>query len=78
MVPVLLFTEENDGEEQATVLTEDAFFKIAAKYLAQRTEKELKKHKELKNFKGAGEIDKQVLLMLSGFGWDPEREVPID
>ena len=70
--------QEEGEEEEATVLTEDAMFRISVKCLAQRTEKELKKHKELRNFKATSEIDKQVLLMMSGFGWDPEREEPID
>ena len=45
---------------------------------ALRQEKLLKKRKGLRNFKSVSELDKQVLLLMSGFGWDPEREPPLD
>ena len=39
--------QEEGEEEEATVLTEDSTFRISVKCLVKRTEKELKKHKEL-------------------------------
>ena len=70
--------EDEEGEEQATVINDQAFFKIAVRCLVQRNETHLKMRKELKNFRSQSELQKQVLLMMSGFGWAPEREEPID
>jgi hypothetical protein len=63
--------QEEGEEEEATVLTEDSTFRISVKCLAKRTETELKKHKELRNLKATSELDKQVLLMMSGFWLGP-------
>jgi hypothetical protein len=38
----------------------------------------LQKRRELKTFKGLSELQKQLLLMMAGFGWAPEREEDID
>ena len=69
---------EKEEEQQATVMSEEKIFKVAVRSLVQRQETELKKRKELKTFRGQSEIQKQLLLMMSGYGWAPEREEPID
>jgi len=65
--------EDEEGEEIATVMSERAMFKIAVRCLVQRQAKALEV-RALKSFRGTSELSKQLLLMLSGFGWDPERE----
>ena len=44
--------EDEEVEEQATVISEAAFFKFAARCLVQRSAAQLKMRKELKHFKG--------------------------
>ena len=66
----------DEKEGMANVMTDIELHKIPLGAVRQRTAKEVKVA-ELKNFQGTSEVDKQVVMMMSGFGWDTEREETI-